>query len=362
MDYLEKKGLIMFGCSHHKTPLDLREQFSLSENTIIETYHKFKNFPQIIELLILSTCNRTEFYLILENKHNNERALEILFNEVFQKDFKHIKNHFHLLEGKSALKHLFTVASGIDSQIIGENEILGQVKEAYHLSKKHAAVGPILERIFQKAFQQAKWARTYTGIGNGKVNISSVATELALRIFDNLNETRILVIGTGKIGALTLKHLKAKGAQKITVTNRTPERALSLAAEHGGQFIAFNSFSKQINCFDIILCSTNASGIIISSTTLSETLKQRHGLPLFLIDLSVPRNICYKTASLPNTYLYNIDDLAHISHQNLKARNEAVKLCTEYLLKKADTVWHSLKRFIYGSEPTEEASQAPGGM
>ena len=359
MDNQNNNALYMLACTHKEANIDIREKFSVSQEQEQQLSSHIFSIPNVKELLILSTCNRIEIYCVLNNETHLDEILAC-FCKLQDIDTELFKNYSFWLHNLDVIEHLFEVTAGLNSQIIGETEILGQVKEAYSRSLERNHAGPILNRIVQKSFQSAKWARTHTAIGKGQISIGSVSAELALRIFGDLSVTRILVVGSGDVGIQTVKSLKNRGANHLTMTNRTYEKARSVAETFGGIAIHYELFPGMIHQFDVILCTTAASSVILPFDIVKIAMAKRPTLPLFLIDLGVPRNINSHTGNLPNTYLYNLDDLSKIADDNLKARVQEIEICRIGLIKKAQHVWD----LIYGKnhqpgQTTSDSNQVP---
>lgn len=342
MPIKDNNSLFMIGCSHNTTPLHVREYFSIINESESLLYNTLLSHKSILEVLILNTCNRVEIYIVADSSINRDDVIDA-YCKVQKISKEQCSSYFSIHQDDFVIKHLFEVASGIDSQLIGETEILGQVKIAYERAKTLGSTGRILNRIIQKSFQAAKWIHTNTAICKGQISIGSIACDLALRIFGDLSSTRILMIGSGEIGEKTALALKIRGANDLTVANRTFKRACELAEKISATAILYENFPKMINRFDIVICSTGASEVILSSEIAKKAMELRPELPLFLIDLSLPRNICQTTTEIPNTFLYNIDDLAKMANENLKARQTEVNTCREHLTQKAQHVWHTLK-------------------
>ena len=338
MKQVLEQALFMIGCNHKHAPLDIRESFALSSNNINQIYETLLNEPGIEEVLILNTCNRVEIYIVADTSNRAQAVIEH-YCRVQEVSKEAYDPYFSFIEGRKVVEHLFKVASGLDSQLVGEAEILGQLKEAYAQANERKSTGRVLNKVLQKSFQAAKWSRTNTAIGKGQVSIGSVTADLAIRIFGALSSTRILVIGSGEVGENAVHALKIRGANDLTVTNRTFERAYELSQKISGTAIHYELFPKMINLFDIVICSTGAPEVVLCSDTAQKAMAQRPEMPLFLIDLSMPRNICHTTAEIPNTFLYNLDDLSRMANENMKARQAEVETCKSILEKKADYIW-----------------------
>lgn len=326
--------------THKHTPLEVREQFAFSEDGLPRIYEQLRALPGMLECAVLNTCNRVEIYVV--GSLSEETILQS-FCDFHEAEPSYLGQYCHWHEDHEALRHLFEVAAGLDSQLPGETEILGQVKDAYQFALEHKQLGSILNRSFQKSFQNAKWIRTHTGIGKGQVSLGNIAAELAMRIFGELEKSRILMIGTGEIGQQTLTAFCNRGAKAITVASRTLGRARLLAAKHGGVAVDFNQIGETLRYFDIVLCATASPHAIMTNQMVRASMSSRRDEPLFFIDLAVPRDIEDSVRKLTNVYLYNIDDLAEIANENLKARRAELDHCKNICHEKADYVWQNLQ-------------------
>ncbi len=334
-------SLISLGASHHTAPIEVREQFSIAPENLVRFYEHLKSVPSIRETAILSTCNRTEIYAVADDSQAAQAVAESLCSlQSLPPDI--LLRHGFDLRDRDAVQHLFHVASGLDSLVVGETEILGQVKSAYETANRHHSLGPVLNRLFQKSFQAAKWIRTHTSIGRGQVSVGTVAVDLALKIFGNLEDCRILVVGAGEISERTITALKSRGAQLLTVCNRTDQKAMDLAKLYGGSALPYEQFHSSVSQFDIIICSTSSPTPILTRETTADTMKKRSYNPLFLIDLALPRDVDPSLADIENIYLYNIDDLSQIAEENLALRRAEMDRCREILARRADDFWKNV--------------------
>ncbi len=331
-------SLINFGASHHTAPIDIREKFSIAPDEFGHAYRLLRNVPGISEVALISTCNRTEIYGVAEGE-TGVRSLSETFCQLREIGGDGFRQYGFELRDRQAVRHLFAVASGLDSLVVGEAEILGQVKEAYTIATEHRTLGPLLNRLFQKSFQAAKWVRTHTAVGRGQVSVGSVAVDLALKIFGNLSSTKILVVGAGEISERTINALKSRGATDFTICNRTNHRAMDLARQYGGNALPFEQLESAVGKFDIVLCSTASPDPILRKRTLRDAVKGRGYQPLFLIDLSLPRDVEEAAGTIENVFLYNIDDLSKIADENLALRRAEIERCHEILDQRADYFW-----------------------
>lgn len=334
---LEKK-LLVIGISHHRTPLAVREKFAVDEDQISKMAECLLRLAPVNEVTILNTCNRFEIYLATETSLIEEEILQMLSRED-QTMYKVWRQFYYVHSNSEMILHLFSVASGLDSQMVGETEILGQVKRAIQSSREQNWSGKNLGLIFERASQAAKWARTHTGIGQGQVTIGSVAVDLATRIFGDLEKQRILLVGSGEVAEKTAQSLFSRGAKDITITGRTHERAHGLAEQIGAATLPFDSFRDRLAFFDILICSTAATDPILLASDLQEARRTRRYEPILVVDVAVPRDVESSAADLEQIFLYNIDDLASIANENLAQRLREIEVCREELNRKSWRTW-----------------------
>ncbi len=334
-------NLFLLGCSHHTAPLEVRERISLSAADVEAAGQELARLSFLREWAILNTCNRLEFYGVSESKTARAEMDEWLSRFPALDANAFLASAFWQ-EGVGVVQHLFEVSSGLDSQMVGETEILGQVKDAYADAVARKSVGTMLNQLFQKSFQAAKWARTHTGIGRGHVSIGNVAVELATRIFGNLSKSRILIIGTGEVGEATVQSLKSRGCRSVTITSRTFFHAANFARKFQGSALAFTDFKQQLDTFDIVISATDIEGIILQCEDIDSARVRRRGRPMFLIDLAMPRDIDQRVALLGNIFLYNLDDLAAIANENLAQRKKEVENCRDSLTLRASRFWDGM--------------------
>jgi glutamyl-tRNA reductase len=328
------------GASHHTAPLALREKLALPPERAADLHARLAAVG-LPELVLLNTCNRVEFYGVATTP-GDLAALEAAFCAVTglePADFAAIRAH---TTGPASLRHLLAVAAGLESQLLGENEIFGQVKDAYAAAQAAGRAGPVLNRVFQKAFQAAKHVRTHTAISEGQVSVANVAVELALTIFGDLRSARILLLGAGDIGEKTAKAFQSRGAAALTVANRTPERALALAQALDATALPFEHFPRHLSDYDIVVGSTAAPEAVVHAAPVAAALARRRARPLLFLDLALPRDIAPEVADLENVYLYNLDDLAKIAAQNLAAREAEVARARALVAEKADALWRQI--------------------
>ena len=314
---------------------------ALSAEGIKDLQDKLKTHPAIREAAVLSTCNRIEIYAVA-TADNCEKDVAGFLEGINGFPVDEFFEHAYVHEDIEAIKHAFEVAAGLDSQMVGETQILGQMKNAYAAAKKDKTVGPVLHRFFQKSFQAAKWARSETKIGSGQVSLGNVAVELATRIFGRLTVSRTLVIGSGEVGREVAKAFRSRGVACMSIASRTHERAEELAREVDGLLIPFSTWQESLPYVDIGIFATSSSSPLLDRETLAPILAKRPRKPLFLIDLAMPRDIEASASDLQNLFLYNLDDLSEIANENLKSRQKEVDTCLAELAKKAQYTWKGL--------------------
>ena len=319
-------NIIVVGLSHKTAPVEIREKISFSEDGIEEPLHKIKNLPACCESMILSTCNRAEIYAAVKDSDKGAGNIKSFISEYKSLPLSKFNEHMYVYEGIDAIKHVFRVAASLDSMIVGEPQILGQIKDAYELAAKHNTAGLILNKLMHKAFSVGKKVRTETKIASSAVSISFAAVELGKKIFGDLEGKVAMLIGAGEMCELAAKHFVNNGVSKVYVTNRTFERAEKMAEEFKGEAVKFDEFYDHLQNVDIILSSTGAPHYVIEHKKMAQVIKTRRNKPMFLIDIAVPRDIDPKINDIDNIYVYNIDDLQSVVTSNIKERRkEAVK-------------------------------------
>jgi glutamyl-tRNA reductase len=335
---MSEPAFFVIGVTHNQAPLDVRERLAPTSPEALRA--DLAAVPGLSEFAVLSTCNRIEFYGVAADPAaaGSVQAAYCTRQNFSTAEFERIRFY---LSGREAALHLFEVASGVDSQLLGENEIFGQVKDAYAAAQTGGSTGAVLNRVFQKAFQAAKHVRTHTGIASGHVSIASVAVELAGDIFGDLANARVLVLGTGEVGEATAKAFRSRGAG---VAGRNRDRAEVVASGLGAGVVHFDERDARLAEYDIIVCSTAAPAAVLSTSAISAAMRKRPARPLLLIDLALPRDVEVSAANLRNVFLYNLDDLAKIAEQNRSAREADVARCRAILSEKADGLWKSVLR------------------
>jgi glutamyl-tRNA reductase len=313
------------GLNYKTAPVEVREKLAISEDNYPDILGKINRLPTVFESCILSTCNRVEIYGISDNPE--EAYLDILkiLSSYSGLKVDELKKHVFLYTDKDAIRHIFNVSSSLDSMVIGEPQIVCQFKDSFTKARELRTVKHIMTRLFDKAMNVSKKIRTSTGISKRAVSISYAAIELAKKIFGDLSDKNVLLLGAGEMAELAARHLASSGVKHIFVSNRTFEKAVQLADEFGGSAIRFNKFFEFLPEADIIIVSTGAKEPILRKEHFKNIDKERHGKPVFIIDISVPRNVSDDVNDLENVFLYNIDDLKMVVDKNLEERKIAAE-------------------------------------
>jgi glutamyl-tRNA reductase len=324
--------LFVAGLSYKTAPVALREKLAVHASRLRCHGCRLKIAGNLSEVVLLSTCNRVEIYGVSAEANGN---LYRLFQKLSTSEVD-FTPHLYIKEGAEAVQHLFSVASGLDSMVVGETEITGQVKQAYQAAQAAKLTGRVTNRLFQTTLQVAKEIRTQTGIGRGATSVGSVAVELAERIFDNdLSVKTVMIIGAGKMGEACVRHLAKKGARSVLVSNRSYDRALGLANEFGGRAIRFDECRQAMAEADIVVSSTGSPQTILHRDDVASVMGARRNRPLFLIDIAVPRDIDAEVEHLDNVYLYNVDHLEAIVRENVRQREQELAHCQAIIEKRA---------------------------
>ncbi|WP_438479045.1 glutamyl-tRNA reductase [Oleiharenicola lentus] len=331
-------ALFLLGASHHTAPLAVREKLALDAAKAATLATRLQATPGVKEFALLNTCNRVEIYGVAHTPEVLAKIDAALCETTGCTPAEFATASFQQ-QNHDVVAHLFSVASGLDSQLVGETEILGQVKDAYDDALAKRWTGPVLNRVFQKTFQAAKHVRTHTAIGSGQTSIASVAVDLAGRIFGELVATKILVVGAGDIGLKTVQAFQSRGSTHITVASRTLAKAEEAAAQAGGWALSLAELPEAVAAADIIASSTASPGFVLTRELIAAAIKQRPARPLFLIDLALPRDIDPAAAGVPNVFLYNLDDLAKIAESNLALREAELARCRAIVAERTASLW-----------------------
>jgi glutamyl-tRNA reductase len=328
-------SIVVLGLSHRTSPVEMRERYAFAEARIPEVLQKLRENGLAREAVILSTCNRVELYVATELQPQEAGAELKKFLGAVHAQPEPAGEGFYALQEPDSVHHLFKVACGLDSMVLGETEILGQLKKAYDLALQARATGARLNKAFQRAFNVAKHVRTETNIQRGSISVASVAVELAEKIFSSLEGHEVMVIGAGDTSEKTARALLSRGAKSIVVANRSFDRAAALAQELGGRAVQFDDWGQEFEKVDIAISSTSAPHYVLDWARLEPLMKARRHRPLLLIDIAVPRDIDPAVMQMDNVYLYNVDDLQSIASDYLAARQEEIAKCEAIIREKA---------------------------
>lgn len=324
-------NLILVGVNHKTTPVEIREKLAFTQVKIEASLSQLVSSPEIIENIILSTCNRVEIYARVENTDRGIQLLQDFICDYHGISRGNLDQYFYSYCDNQAVEHLFRVSSSLDSMVLGEAQILGQVKDAYSTARSFSSTGMVLNQLFEKAFNVAKKVREETGISERGVSISSAAVELAKKIFEDLENHSVMLVGTGEMAELAAKHLISYGVKTVYVASRTYERAAALAKSLNGCALDFESFKEEMHRADIIITSTAAPTFIINEEMISTAIQKRKNKPIFLIDIAVPRDIAPEVNELENVYLYDIDDLQNVVNANMEERQKEAESAMEII-------------------------------
>jgi glutamyl-tRNA reductase len=349
-------NLFCVGLSHHTANVETRERFAghAQSDGILRDVG-------CAEVLLLTTCNRVEVYGVSEKRVSTEDIANSLAREI-EKDAHQYALPFYRYEGEKCMQHLFRVTSGLDSMVVGESEILGQAKKAYESARKSGAVGPYLHRLFQRAFRVAKQVRTHTEITRGSVSVGSVAVDLAQRIFGQLDNCKVLVLGAGETSERTARALISRGVSDLRVSNRSNDRAQELARRVGGKAVQFHDWPQQCRQIDILITSTSSEAPLLTPTNLGPMLANRIDRPLFIIDIAVPRDVDPTVNEMEGVYLYDIDALRSVAEQSLAVRREQIAsaeaIIAEHVADFLEKILYELNRAsqITGHPPVADSS------
>jgi glutamyl-tRNA reductase len=335
--------LLLTGLSHHTAPVEVRERLAFEENTLLDALDRLRRRPGMIEGMILSTCNRVEVAVTAEEHTDAEGSIERFLAESRSVEPDWMSPYLYRYHGPDAIRHLFRVASSLDSMVVGEPQILGQLKTAYALAKECGAISGYLDLVMTRAFNVAKRVRTETEIGASAVSVSYAAVELARDIFGSLAGKRVLLAGAGKMAESAARHLRRAGVSDILVTNRTRSRADLLAEEFQGQVVSYDEFLNVLPEVDIVLASSGAPHFILTREQMRGVISRRRNRPMFLIDIAVPRNIEPSVNQLDNVFLYDIDDLDRVVKSNLQARRNVAEQAEEIIAEEVERMVLRLK-------------------
>ncbi|EMR05183.1 Glutamyl-tRNA reductase [Bhargavaea cecembensis DSE10] len=314
---------IVVGVNYRTAPVELRERLSFLESDLPAAMQALQNEKSILENVIVSTCNRTEIYAVGDQLHTVRYYVKRFLAKWFGMELEEIEPYLTIEVQDEAVRHLYKVAAGIDSMVLGETQILGQVRSSFLIGQEHGTTGTVFNELFKRAITNAKRAHSETEIGENAVSVSYAAVELAKKIFGSLNRKHVVIVGAGKMGELAIKNLYGSGVGKVTVINRTLSKAEAMAEKFNGTAKPMNELQCSLLEADIVISSTGAQDFVIDYDMMENVEKLRKGKPLFMVDIAVPRDLDPKIGDLPNVFLYDIDDLHGIVEANLAERRRA---------------------------------------
>ncbi|GIO87152.1 glutamyl-tRNA reductase [Paenibacillus faecis] len=319
--------IVVVGLNYRTAPVEVRERFAFADQDMPQALQELKRTKSVLEGVIIATCNRTEIYVVVDRLHMCGYFIRSFMEKWFGIPREEFTKHLYMYEDEQAIRHLFRVACGLDSMVLGETQILGQVRSAFLLSQREKGTGKWFNMLFKQAVTLSKRAHSETSIGESAVSVSYAAVELGKRIFGSFTGKRVLILGAGKMSELTAKHLSGAGAEEVIVANRTFGRAQELAAKFNGTPCSMQEAMNRLTEVDILISSTGAEGYVITQSQVAKSMQQRPERPLFMIDIAVPRDIDPSIGELDHVFLYDIDDLEGIVESNLEMRRgEAVKI------------------------------------
>ena len=317
--------IIAVGVNYKTAPVEIREKLSFNEAELAQAMEALKNKKSILENVIISTCNRTEIYVIGDQLHTSRYYVKEFLSEWFGIDKEEFSKYLFFYEGDGAVEHLFQVTCGLNSMVLGETQILGQVRSSYMLAQEQQTIGTVSNHLFKQALTLAKKAHAETEINTNAVSVSYAAVELAKKIFGSLKGKNVLILGAGKMGELAIQNLHSNGADSVTVINRTFEKAANLADRFNGTPKKLEELQCALVEADILITSTGAKDFVVTQEMMSAVNKVRKGRPIFMVDIAVPRDLDPALAELENVFLYDIDDLEDIVQANLEERKLAAE-------------------------------------
>lgn len=323
--------ILTVGLNYKTAPVAVRERFAFSPSSLPVALKALRHTKSILECVIVSTCNRMEIYVVCDQLHTGRYYTKTFLEQWFHIDKETFVDHLYFLEGDDAVKHLFEVACGLDSMVLGETQILGQVREAMEVAQTTGTTGTLLNKVFRQALTVGKKAHRETEIGQNAVSVSYAAVELGKKIFSDFSGKTVLILGAGKMGELTAKHLQANGAVEVLVVNRTPERAKQLASRFSGEVYTFEALEQALARADVVISSTGAEQTVLTAEQVSRVMTKRPNRSLFLIDIAVPRDIEPSVKDTENVFLHDIDDLQNIVSSNMKERLREAEKVREFI-------------------------------
>lgn len=319
--------IVAVGLNYRTAPVEVRERFSFTDSDMPQALQELKRTKNVLEGVIIATCNRTEIYVVVDRLHMCGYYIWSFMEKWFGVPREEFTSHLYMYEDKQAIDHLFRVTCGLDSMVLGETQILGQVRSSFLLSQSQQGTGTWFNKLFKQAITLSKRAHSETAIGENAVSVSYAAVELGKSIFGSFSGKSVLILGAGKMSELTAKHLSLAGAQELLVANRTFGRAQELASKFNGTPCTLQEAFQRLKDVDILISSTGSEGYVITASQVANSMKLRPDQPLFIIDIAVPRDIDPSISELQNVFLYDIDDLEGIVESNLELRRaESIKI------------------------------------
>jgi glutamyl-tRNA reductase len=317
--------ILVVGINYKTAPVEIRERLTFNPNELGDAMQRLQTKKSILENVIISTCNRTEVYAVVDQLHTGRYYMKEFLSEWFQMEQEEFVPYLFIYEQEGAINHLFNVTCGLNSMVLGETQILGQVRTSFLLGQEMNTTGTLFNHLFKQAITLAKRAHSETDIGANAVSISYAAVELAKKIFGTLQNKQVLILGAGKMGELAIQNLHSNGVSKVTVINRTFEKAQNLANRFNGIAKTLQELQCALIEADILISSTGANDFVITKEMMAHVEKLRKGKPLFMVDIAVPRDLDPRLAELENVFLYDIDDLEGIVEANMKERQKAAE-------------------------------------
>ena len=328
--------IVLVGLNHRSAPIELRERFAFRRDQLPGTLARLRNHVGLQEAAILSTCNRVEIYAAVPELNGTVARLHRFLSEHGGIELPGLAPRLYSYTEPQSIHHLFAVTSGLDSMVLGEGEILHQVKRAYEWARDAGATGKLFNALFQRALNAAKSVRSQTAIGRGCTSIGAVSVELSGKIFGSLSGAAVLLIGAGKIGELTLKRLTERGVRRIRIMNRSLPRAEDLAAKYQARPVGLSDLAAQLRDADIIITSTSAPSVLLAREEVAAAMRERHQRPMCIVDLGVPRNVEPAVATLENVYLFDVDDLQGLVNHSHQERLQALGESQAIIDRKVD--------------------------
>ncbi len=329
--------IAVIGLNHKTADVELREKLAFNGPKLEEGIRLIRELPDIMETIIVSTCNRVEIYLMVKDVGKAFEAIKDFFVRFFDIKKESLGNALYLHEDMQAVRHIFRVSSSLDSMVVGEPQILGQLKDAFEFALEKKTTGVFLNRLLKKSISVAKRVRTETKIAENAVSISFAAVELAKKIFDDLSTKAFMLLGAGEMAELAAKHMINNGVKNIVIANRTYETGCRLAEEFSGRAIKFDDYLNELAHADILVCSTGAQKYVLMKDQMQKVMKERKNRPVFLIDISVPRNIDPEINDMDNVYLYDVDDLKGVVDTNILERQKEARKAEDIIEEEIET-------------------------